>query len=1320
MSYGFKFKNNNQQVIIDDRNVKPWLFNGSYVGYNYVTIDAGSSFGSMTNTLYSNRLKNRTNTEDLWYVFEIRYIAPNNANCLIAFSLPEAAGRDIWYAPGPMGSASLVNAAYLDALIQTSGLGLGPFTPYVSIYGLAPFSWITSASQTELLAALPRPYFFSADAIPAPGTGYGVQVFKEDAKCMFDSNKKHIKLDNFSYAFMEVPNYPGSYGPYIPSTSDKKSYTLTGVPNTNNLAFVLPESRSTFYDSSGVITETRVWYQREGSVIHTINPESYRSLSGNSNLTVNTRYNIGTEVTGSLSDTNLTDSASRHLYTRVLALDVTGFDAPYTPTEFPSAYSFEVSEANNTYEGTLYGAQGYYTVFTLTTFNVANNTQLPYTITGSGITASDIAEALDYNRSFSTPLTNPMSNYITVVNNKAYLYLHFADDGILEGNETLTVSLNNGKASASVIIKERKSYSLSLVSTPVDATINSFNEGSTVYFRVNTTNVPNGTVLSYSFLNSTASAADFTNGLLTGNLTISTIGSSTSGTATGSFTLTNDMLTEYEEHFTIALYDPADPSNFQATLYITINDTSAPTRYDLRYGSQTSGSIFLNEGDSATFTIVGTNVPNGTRVYPAFANTTMTVEDFIVPNSWYDPSVGLTGVVVNNNTATFSFTVKADQLTEGTESLELRLLSTPDNVIGNNILTTWFNGRIYVNDTSVSANYTVTGYVNNVNEGQSFQLDTTVDRNTGQPTYWRITGVDTSDIQSIYELIYYIDSEGTQQSYLNLLPLSLTGSFTYDSTLTKSFYIVIRNDQTLEGTETLGFTLRTGSSDGTIVASKNVTINDTSKPTYYVYDDTPDGTIAEGGTVRWWLQTSGVPNGTLLYWENTGTSTAADFNDAYGNVNYGSVLIMNNGGWFERTLKNDMYTEDTETITMLIRTGGNYGAGSLVFTTNTIYISDTSQNPTASIAPTVSSVNEGGTVRWWISTTNIPDGTLLYWTNTGTTTSADFNDVYGNVNQGSVLIMYGEGWFERTLSNDATTEGSETIIMRLNLGGNNGTLLATSSTVTVNDTSRPAINEVLTITPSSVQYPNGVQVICSGGTPSGTIYWSVDNQSYDQAPLFFDANGYIASAPGAAAQNYGVGTHTLYFYMSDTGHYRQASWTVTAAYPAAGTLLSTFCSGTTKYGSYADGSGGSYNQVIQANSTECGYVAPSGPVTSGYSLQTNDSGNIDTWGTPSATYDGLRCKGANRNSIDMYAQRTFTVDRACTITAYLHVSSEGGFDIGEIYFDNVLYASGSGTYDSPALSGPISAGQHTIRVRYVKDGSVSSGTDAAFIEYSMA
>jgi hypothetical protein len=48
-------------------------------------------------------------------------------------------------------------------------------------------------------------------------------------------------------------------------------------------------------------------------------------------------------------------------------------------------------------------------------------------------------------------------------------------------------------------------------------------------------------------------------------------------------------------------------------------------------------------------------------------------------------------------------------------------------------------------------------------------------------------------------------------------------------------------------------------------------------------------------------------------------------------------------------------------------------------------------------------------------------------------------------------------------------------------------------------------------------------------------------------------------------------------------------------YPAKGILLSTLCKGYDQYGKYADGSGGSYEQLIETNSSNCGYTPPPPP-----------------------------------------------------------------------------------------------------------------------------
>ena len=49
---------------------------------------------------------------------------------------------------------------------------------------------------------------------------------------------------------------------------------------------------------------------------------------------------------------------------------------------------------------------------------------------------------------------------------------------------------------------------------------------------------------------------------------------------------------------------------------------------------------------------------------------------------------------------------------------------------------------------------------------------------------------------------------------------------------------------------------------------------------------------------------------------------------------------------------------------------------------------------------------------------------------------------------------------------------------------------------------------------------------------------------------------------------------------------------VEPTYPLRGTLLNTLCKGYDQYGVYADGNGGTYEQLIEVNSSTCGYVIP--------------------------------------------------------------------------------------------------------------------------------
>ena len=119
-----------------------------------------------------------------------------------------------------------------------------------------------------------------------------------------------------------------------------------------------------------------------------------------------------------------------------------------------------------------------------------------------------------------------------------------------------------------------------------------------------------------------------------------------------------------------------------------------------------------------------------------------------------------------------------------------------------------------------------------------------------------------------------------------------------------------------------------------------------------------------------------------------------------------------------------------------------------------LLVASSSSPKSYSITPDVSSVNEGSAVTFTVRTTGIINGTTLYWTNDGTSSAADFS---GSTNSGSFTVTDGvaaiTATITRTLTNDTTTEGSETLIINLRTGSTSGTIVATASTVTINDTS---------------------------------------------------------------------------------------------------------------------------------------------------------------------------------------------------------------------------------------------------------------------------
>jgi len=95
------------------------------------------------------------------------------------------------------------------------------------------------------------------------------------------------------------------------------------------------------------------------------------------------------------------------------------------------------------------------------------------------------------------------------------------------------------------------------------------------------------------------------------------------------------------------------------------------------------------------------------------------------------------------------------------------------------------------------------------------------------------------------------------------------------------------------------------------------------------------------------------------------------------------------------------------------------------------------------------SINEGSSGTFNLDTTNISNGTTLYWTiNHINTTSADFNST-----SGSFIINSNAGSFNITTIDDSATEGGETFTVSIRTDSTSGTVVAISNSVTINDTS---------------------------------------------------------------------------------------------------------------------------------------------------------------------------------------------------------------------------------------------------------------------------
>jgi len=431
-----------------------------------------------------------------------------------------------------------------------------------------------------------------------------------------------------------------------------------------------------------------------------------------------------------------------------------------------------------------------------------------------------------------------------------------------------------------------------------------------------------------------------------------------------------------------------------------IQSQSAPTY------SISSSSTSINEGGTVLFTVTTTDVPNGTTLYYTTSGT-VSSSDFA--------DLSLSGSFsINSGIATISKTLLNDFSLVGSENQEtFQIQIRTDSITGTIVAT---SSTITVQDTS-TASYNISESINLINEGENVSFTV---NSTGVPNG---------------TTLYYTSTNST-----DINPSS--GSFSINNN-SGSFTVKAINDLNIESNETFNVQIRTGSTSGGIVTtSNNITIANVP----YSLSISSAVTVTEGNSINFTINTTGIPNSTVLYFTTSGISTA-DIP-----IQSGSFTISNNTGTISLLPVNDFVIDDNESFTLQIRAGSI--TGSIIATSTPVIVKD--RPYTISITPSTTSIVEStsgstSTLTFNISTTNVNNGTNLKAKITPISGNISVSDFNPSSFERSFTVTGSTISFSWVIVRDAETEGNEQFALQILDSSNN--VIATSPTITILDRS---------------------------------------------------------------------------------------------------------------------------------------------------------------------------------------------------------------------------------------------------------------------------
>lgn len=179
----------------------------------------------------------------------------------------------------------------------------------------------------------------------------------------------------------------------------------------------------------------------------------------------------------------------------------------------------------------------------------------------------------------------------------------------------------------------------------------------------------------------------------------------------------------------------------------------------------------------------------------------------------------------------------------------------------------------------------------------------------------------------------------------------------------------------------------------------------------------------EGETITFTITTENVPNNTQLYYTISGD---VEDNDIVGGTLTGVFVIQNNQAQVsvQLTENNDAGESGENDVPdpserLVFSIDGTNAQKSVLI------VDEEDTNPFYTVSANTSSVLEGETIVYTITTLNVPDNTIGYYTLSGL--GIDESDIDGNVLNGSFVVQNNTATVEITVAEDSLDEESEVL-----------------------------------------------------------------------------------------------------------------------------------------------------------------------------------------------------------------------------------------------------------------------------------------------------